>query len=175
MSASGRSYFRQMEEEIENGGMSLAQEMQEAKTHAERMDELKERTQKEFDECDLVFTYGTLMRGYGNNRLLEGAFFKGEAETVEKYMLTASGIPFVHPKHNKVEIKGEVWEVRTLRQFIHLDALESHPNWYKREIIEVRVKNKIKKAWIYFNEDSVGTEIPSGDYRDYKPTYTNFY
>jgi gamma-glutamylaminecyclotransferase len=174
MSASGRNYFRQMEEEIEQDYYSFQQQMQESKTYAERMDELKEKTQKEFEECDLVFTYGTLMRGYGNNTLLEGAFFKGEAETVEKYMLTASGVPFVHPKHKNVNIKGEVWEVRTLRQLLHLDALESHPNWYKREIIEVKVKNKIKKAWIYFNEDSVGTEIPSGDYRDYRPTYTNF-
>ena len=42
-----------------------------------------------------VFVYGTLKRGHGNHRELEGATFLGEAQTVDRYALHVQGLPMV--------------------------------------------------------------------------------
>lgn len=113
-----------------------------------------------------VFVYGTLRKGFGNHFLLKNSKFIGEAITKEKYSLYASGIPYV-VKVPKTHIKGEVYKVdsETLKS---LDQLEGHPNFYKREEIDVLVNNSPIKAWIYFYPYPKGEFIPSGDYKDYR-------
>jgi len=116
----------------------------------------------------LIFVYGTLMNGLGNHGFLSDSDFLGDFETQEKYQLSADGIPFVSRQLELSSIKGELYAVDddTLSQ---LDALEGHPNWYKREIINVVSEDGfIVQAWIYFNEKSVGRHIlKGGDYRSY--------
>ena len=117
----------------------------------------------------LLFVYGTLMSGYGNNRLLKESYLIGKAETIGEYSLYASGIPYVYPDNKISKIKGELWEV-TPQQLPRIDQLESHPNWYQRQIVKVKCDDKIYDAWLYFMPDSSVTRcelITSGDYRDY--------
>eukprot|EP00966_Prymnesium_polylepis_P057547 1332567-Prymnesium_polylepis.1 len=88
-----------------------------------------------------VFVYGTLMTGYGNNGRIqpkkdgEVSRCLGRALTMEKYTMTASGIPFVDPDKPTCRIHGEVWEVDDA-VLERTDALEGHPNWYFRHPIQ---------------------------------------
>lgn len=87
--------------------------------------------------------------------------------TRNKYAMYVSGIPFVIVSEPVSQISGELYEVddQTLDK---LDALEGHPNWYKREQVEICLDNNFSQstvlAWIYFNEDDSGTLVPSGCY-----------
>lgn len=112
----------------------------------------------------IVAAYGTLREGYGNNRLLSSSKHLGTGQTVEKYTLRASGIPFVskEPLHNVVV---DVYKVDndTLE---NLDSLEGHPEWYCREKIPVKVGDTRMEAWLYFNDGySHLPIIESGDYK----------
>lgn len=86
-----------------------------------------------------VFVYGSLKRGRGNHRLLQGAQFLGPAQTDEDtfrmYDLGAyPGIVHEHgPNH---PVKGEVYLVDddTLKD---LDRLEGYPGFYNRKTITV--------------------------------------
>ena len=111
-----------------------------------------------------VFVYGTLRKGFGNHHLLKNSKFIGYATTKEKYSLYVDGIPYV-VKIPTTQIKGEVYEVDrdTLNA---LDELEGHPNFYKRELIDVIVNGKTIKAWIYFYPYPRGKLIRSGDFKD---------
>ena len=85
----------------------------------------------------LVFVYGTLKRGYGNNILLRNSDFLGE-DTIEDHTLVLEqAFPYmVESKGDKV--RGEVYEVdeRTVRL---LDSLEGYPHHYqKKEISTVK-------------------------------------
>ena len=52
-----------------------------------------------------------------------------------------------------------------------VDALEGHPRWYKREEIDIDLKGKIIKAWLYFmplaNKEKL-TYVKQGDYTTYR-------
>ena len=140
-----------------------------------------------------VFVYGTLRKGYHNHHYLDGeSDFIGKAKSVEKYSMTAEerymrgyrkrAIPFVSKKP-EIEITGEIFEVSKYTLKL-LDALESHPRWYKREEVEfviiedenhvdlgledrmdIEKKPKRVVAWIYFNEETIGQiTILSGDF-----------
>ena len=76
-----------------------------------------------------IFVYGTLKRGYGNNRLLSGCEFLGEAVTAPKYDLKARGIPFL--VHGNYAVHGEVYEADEETVY-RMDLLEGHPNFYHR-------------------------------------------
>ena len=115
-----------------------------------------------------VFVYGTLKRGFSNNRLLSGSKLLGKARTEGKFALYESGIPFVI-EHEKVsQIAGEIYEVdkKTLSS---LDRLEGHPAWYCRKMVDVSVdakerheKEKTMQAWIYFFPKKQGVLVKSG-------------
>lgn len=130
-----------------------------------RMTEAKEG----FEQTNRIFVYGTLQSGCSNNQLLTDSELLGNAETEELYYMSVSGsIPFVHKDIQSTNIKGEVWEVKNIDAFQRIDSLESHPEWYRREIINVNLKGKIVKAWIYFNNDTFHKYcIADGDYKNY--------
>lgn len=118
------------------------------------------------NEKILMFVYGTLMSGYGNNRLLRNETLIGPAKTIEKYELRARGIPYVNKNNPISQIKGEVYEVSP-EALPSLDSLEGHPRWYRREKIPVEINNEIKEAWIYFNPTPEGELLEDGDFRNY--------
>lgn len=118
----------------------------------------------------LIGVYGTLRKGYGNHRLLETSKFVGTGKTVEKLLLTQRGIPYLtrnrkneHPEAIS-NVVIEIYEVdrATLPR---LDALEGHPNWYYRDVVEVEMEDgSILSPEIYLNDQSMATPNPSGDF-----------
>ena len=114
----------------------------------------------------LLFVYGTLMQGFGNNRLLEGQTLIGQGETENKFTMYARGIPFVNENESTSKIKGELYEVQEDR-FRRLDGLEGHPTWYERKLTNVIVNEKEYEAWLYFNNHEKGHLVENGNYRDY--------
>lgn len=80
----------------------------------------------------LVFVYGTLKSGYGNNRLLKTSNLVGEAVTQEDFLLTDTGFPYLIPqdaltgseKPVTAPVRGELWEVTSEEVMSSLDSLE---------------------------------------------------
>lgn len=122
-------------------------------------------------ETNYIAVYGTLKKGYSNYySYLTGSGYLGSGNTAEKYPLIVSGLPYLINKagvgHN---VEVDVFKVcdETLDR---LDLLEGHPKWYKRERIDIQLKNRVVKCWVYFN----GEDVPKGSilYKKYEPKYT---
>ena len=97
-----------------------------------------------------VFVYGTLQRGQGNHSVMEMSegHYIGPAETVDRYPLTVNSLPYLHNfAGTGNHVQGEVFEVDTLT---HLDRLESHPHFYKREVIPIALATYRLPCWTYF-------------------------
>jgi gamma-glutamylcyclotransferase (GGCT)/AIG2-like uncharacterized protein YtfP len=111
-----------------------------------------------------VFVYGTLKRGPGNHRELEGATFLGEAQTVERYALHVQGLPMVDRNNPVSVIHGELYRVDRAT-FADLDRLEGHPRCYCRSLTRVvRTDGTTEAAWMYFFKEPDGPIIESGRY-----------
>lgn len=104
-----------------------------------------------FEENQLVAVYGTLKRGLSNHGLLADAEFIGSGETLEKYRLCISSLPFLLDgvSEDGYNVDVEVYRV-TPREMIQLDLLEGHPSFYKRKQTTVVVDGKEMVAWTYF-------------------------
>ena len=115
------------------------------------------------EKSDLVFVYGTLKQGYGNNALLATSEYLGERTTKEEYVLVGSGCPFMLPLSclEKVDdyeddplsyhrllrpVRGELYQMDTEWTLRSLDMLESEGSWYSRVLIET---NQGESAWSY--------------------------
>jgi gamma-glutamylcyclotransferase (GGCT)/AIG2-like uncharacterized protein YtfP len=124
-----------------------------------------------------VFVYGTLKRGHGNNVLIlesENSMFLGSGTTNGNYFMTESGVPFAHkdvetiPHAPLAPIRGEVFEVDDSTLF-HLDCLEGHPDWYKREVVTIDMDGEYQvDAWVYFNEESHGRLVELNEGGEYE-------
>jgi gamma-glutamylcyclotransferase (GGCT)/AIG2-like uncharacterized protein YtfP len=116
----------------------------------------------------LVFVYGTLKRGYGNNRLIDGPFV-GYAHTNPEFeLLHLGGFPGM--VEGSSVIGGEVYNVKNIAP---LDRLEGHPHFYERRQIQVFVwddKQSLfapKTAWAYiFQHDNGSSAIVEESFRD---------
>ena len=118
----------------------------------------------------LIFAYGTLMTGYGNNSYMKDQKLIGKGNTVEEYTMYASGIPFINEYKKTSQIQGELWEI-DIKRLPYIDSLEGHPSWYKRKQIPVEINGKTYTAWLYFNNDERGTIIKDGNFRNYTKQY----
>lgn len=118
-------------------------------------------------EDNLVAVYGTLKKGYSNyNHYLTSSKFMGKGETKDKYPLVISGLPYlIEEKGKGHNVEVDVFKVSggVMGQ---LDRLEGHPNWYRRKQIDINVKGKVLKCWIYFNIKETGKGM------DFHKTYT---
>ena len=114
------------------------------------------------EECNLVFTYGTLKKGCGNaNWLLEGkAEYIDQDVTCESYFMGQRGFPYVfkqevvEPLYEGVEylpVYGSVWQVDDPKVMDNLDLLEGYPSHYTREVVELKSG---AKAWMYLQPDA---------------------
>lgn len=116
-----------------------------------------------------VFVYGTLKKGYGNNRLLTEAEYLGEAfvEGFRMYYSWGKGsYPIVVP--DKKKIKGEVYEIKDDRNILNnLDALEGHPNMYKRTPVKTECGQDVELyVWQHkIYDDNV--EVPFNNYYEW--------
>lgn len=96
-----------------------------------------------------IFVYGTLKRGYGNNRLLAESRFIGNAVTMPALFMADHGIPFVWTSGGPLRrIAGELYEVDDA-VLARLDRLEGHPTNYHRELVEIEVNGEHAEAFIY--------------------------
>jgi gamma-glutamylcyclotransferase (GGCT)/AIG2-like uncharacterized protein YtfP len=116
----------------------------------------------------LVFVYGTLKKGFSNHRLLSGAEFLGPAQTVQKFAMYTTGTPIVLKEEAVSPIFGELYRVDE-KILAALDSLEGHPDWYRREEVEVLVdegerEKRLETAWLYFSLDKRGFLVPSGKF-----------
>ena len=99
-----------------------------------------------------VFVYGTLKRGYGNNRCLgKEAKYIGTAVTTAKYPMLDGGFPYLLDKPNEGHhIKGEMWQIPVKQLLSEVDRLEGYPTHYVRRVIEVVTTEGAHKVVAYF-------------------------
>ena len=126
----------------------------------------------------LVFAYGTLRRGGGNNPLLAPATFVRAAKTRDEFVLFCENPDFCPYLTDvsigqKKQIIGDVYDVPDylLEQ---IDELEGHPTWYRRRqvALEGGDGDGDQVAWAYFITDTCLEQmrrwplliIPSGDW-----------
>ena len=130
---------------------------------------------KGLQKCNRVFVYGTLRQGEGNHRLLSKSTLVGVGKSVNKYCMTANGCPFVNKYIQQSNIVGEVYQIPNVTEMYNLDMLESHPYWYYREIIQIKLKDgSIVDAWIYFNDDIGQDVINNGDFVEFENSFDYF-
>lgn len=106
----------------------------------------------DFQFTPYLFVYGTLKKGYGNNRLLYDSEFVCEEETKDSYFLGGSSIPYMIPPEFAPEgvelhpVRGEVWKLDDHYTLDIVDSLEGHPRWYYRSLITTSQG----PTWSYF-------------------------
>jgi len=81
-----------------------------------------------------LFVYGTLKRGYWNNRYLSTSTFIDEHILFDYALVDLGGIPGLIETDHPDGVKGEVWEVPD-DAIPALDRLEGHPEHYTRQKI----------------------------------------
>jgi gamma-glutamylcyclotransferase (GGCT)/AIG2-like uncharacterized protein YtfP len=128
----------------------------------------------------IIFVYGTLMSGNGNNYLMDKCKLIGPAKVPGD--LYASGVPFARfnrmAKHEESDaelphIEGELWDIDELA-LARLDRLESYrpgkpslPNWYDR--IQIDEIDGVPVYMYHVEEPPAYAEhVPSGSYRQYR-------
>jgi len=133
---------------------------------------------------NLVFVYGTLMSGFGNNALLRN----GNAELQTTACIRATmydlgcfpGVKLCGPNDDNPprgkNVVGEVWKVDkpTLK---NLDRLEGEGVLYKRKTTTILHNERNnwggKKVWVYeiMREQDEESLVASGDYRKHYDTH----
>ena len=97
------------------------------------------------DECDKVFVYGSLKKGWVNNRLLmSSTLLQSNAVTKDKYGLLNVGFPYMIPEHRFPEdmqeeyckqVQGELYQMKNENTLRALDFLEGEGSHYDRRLI----------------------------------------
>ncbi|QDP48523.1 MAG: putative gamma-glutamylcyclotransferase [Prokaryotic dsDNA virus sp.] len=126
---------------------------------------------------NLIAVYGTLKKGYGNYyAYLTNAKHLGRGTTKDKYPLVVSGLPYlVDEKGRGHNVVVDVFKVSDA-QLQRVDQLEGHPRWYKRKQIDIKLKNRTLKCWIYFNPQVITstTQLHRSFERTARPTQQVF-
>lgn len=109
-------------------------------------------------EGELVAVYGTLKRGFGNNRVMGTSKFIGTGKTANEYPMRCDAIPYVYPR--KGEGHQVVVEVFMADKFTlegPIDRLEGHPSVYNRRKTYIEMENGMTiQAWLYFYPHETG-------------------
>lgn len=96
-----------------------------------------------------LFVYGTLKRGYHNNRLLKDSKFLGAATSQsEAFVMWGRGFPFLAENNHGHAVRGEIYVIDD-EVLADCDRLEGHPDWYHREKRMFLCGDKTVEAWIY--------------------------
>jgi gamma-glutamylcyclotransferase (GGCT)/AIG2-like uncharacterized protein YtfP len=117
----------------------------------------------------LVFVYGTLMHGLGNNRLLQGdgAEFLGEDNTrPEFHMVDLGPFPGVL-RGGETAVTGEVYRVNDAT-LCRLDRLEGVPTLYTRQRARL-ASGLLANVYVLGHKRARGcTRVASGDWRAHR-------
>ncbi|KAK4263002.1 hypothetical protein QN277_028484 [Acacia crassicarpa] len=122
-------------------------------------------------KLDLIYTYGTLKKGFPNHHVLEDmigkndAVFRGSCMTIEQYPLVCGlyGVPYmIHLPGSGNRIKGELYGV-TSRGLPQLDELEGLTmKHYERHRVRVAMEEgsaEELEAEAYFAHGSYGEAL----------------
>lgn len=105
------------------------------------------------DKKHPIFVYGTLKRGEGNHRLLEGQEFVGVFKTAPKYRMFDCGwYPCLKEAFDDgISVEGELYRVdaATLRRLDILEGISSQ--LYKRDSIELVGATEPVQAYFYLD------------------------
>lgn len=125
----------------------------------------------------LLFVYGTLKKGCGNNRLLSDSEYVGQRVTSDKYCLGDVGFPYAFPAHvfdgyefeeEFLPVLGDLFKVTNPVVMARVDALEGEGSHYHRKLIET---TEGETAWMYhqlnpmsINSCYLCSVTPEGEY-----------
>jgi gamma-glutamylcyclotransferase (GGCT)/AIG2-like uncharacterized protein YtfP len=123
-------------------------------------------------QCNKLFVYGILKRGFALDLEREGCKFLGEA-TLQPANIYRIGEGVGLLIENEGKVYGEVFEIPN-RLWHWLDRIEGHPYTYMRQIVQVREnpplpfddRGEMHDAWVYVHqhEEYLGELIESGRY-----------
>jgi gamma-glutamylcyclotransferase (GGCT)/AIG2-like uncharacterized protein YtfP len=119
--------------------------------------------------AELLFVYGTLMRGFGLHTLLEGrADFVGEAST--RARLVDLGRYPGAVRDSVGAVHGEVYRIADSALLAALDSAEG-PQYHRDQTQVSIVDRGDVTAFIYWYVGALdrGVPIPGGDYRTHGP------
>ena len=109
----------------------------------------------------IIAVYGTLKyRGSNYYGYLQESEHVGGGYTKDAYPLIVDGLPYLLSKkgvgHN-VDVDVFLVDKETMED---VDILESHPQWYKREVIPIELySGGTIDAWVYFNDTIKDTGV----------------
>jgi len=118
---------------------------------------------------DLLFAYGTLMRGFGLHGLLDGrARYLGEG-TVQGRLVDLGAYPAATPAVYGT-VCGEVYRIVSPELTTMLDSAEG-PQYHRGETRTRMADGREATAFIYWYVGPLGRgiPIPDGDYRRHAP------
>lgn len=98
---------------------------------------------------EYIAVYGSLKKGFGNHRLIEGSMFIDSGFTKPEYtMYSLGGFPGLHIGKDSVLVEVYLVDNKTVLPL--LDSLEGHPTWYKRTLETVNLFDGVQvDAWLY--------------------------
>jgi gamma-glutamylcyclotransferase (GGCT)/AIG2-like uncharacterized protein YtfP len=118
---------------------------------------------------DLLFTYGTLMRGFPLHHLLMGRAEYLGVGTVTARLLDLGAYPgAARDPHGSVT--GEVYRIRAPGSLTALDSAEG-PQYHREETRVRMADGRDLTAFVYWYTGPLdrGVPIPGGDYRAHAP------
>lgn len=116
---------------------------------------------------DLLFAYGTLMRGFRLHGLLAPARFVGTGSVVGRLIDLGSYPGAIREERGR--IAGEVYAIDDAARWSVLDSTEG-PQYHRREVSVRMDDGGERTAFIYwFTAPLRGVPIPGGDYRAHAP------
>jgi gamma-glutamylcyclotransferase (GGCT)/AIG2-like uncharacterized protein YtfP len=118
---------------------------------------------------DLLFTYGTLMRGFRLHAVVaERAEWVGEG-CVTGRLIDLGRYPGALPDDRGV-IRGEVYRLHAAEHWTALDSAEG-PQYHRSRVAVRMTDGRSVEAYIYWYRGPLdrGLPIPGGDYRAHAP------
>lgn len=116
----------------------------------------------------VVFVYGTLRQGQPNHYHLRGQTFLGTARTQALYHLVSLGPYPAMVEEGSTVVVGELYQVDR-RGLAGLDRLEGHPDFYRRQTIELEDGTLAQTYLLPVKQAQGRSPIPSGDWLDVAP------
>ena len=111
----------------------------------------------------LIFVYGTLMRGEVSEHHLRGCEFVGADETAPQFTMVHFGwYPALLPD-GETAIQGEVYRV-DLNTLHALDEYEGHPHLYRRRAVSLK-SGLMADLYLFQGRPKETQIIESGDWR----------
>ena len=121
---------------------------------------------------NLLFTYGTLMRGFRLHALVADRAEWVSEGSVSGRLIDLGRYPGALPDDRAV-IRGEVYRLRTAEHWTALDSAEG-PQYHRSRVAVRMTDGRPVEAYIYWYRGPLdrGLPIPGGDYRAHAPAHS---